>query len=171
MIKILRHITLLIISGLFMISSSGVYLTVHYCSNEDITGLFFFTTLTEEPCDHHSNISDQSSFNGNGAENQYGDGSAMCCNYSDHYNGSCNMTAEFPECCSNTFLYIAFEDDFVKSDYLSDKVKCNLLQFVVLPDITVAAVNKDDFSFNKIKAPPNNLYGKDLAFFNCILLL
>ena len=168
--KFFRYIILTLIAVLFMISSTGVYLTIHYCSSEDITGLFFFTQLTEEPCEHHLHVNDENSCCSNTGENKTGEKSGIFSACALHDDSNCSIYDETPDCCSNTLLYISIEDDFVKTDHPAPQINYNLLQAVFGPDITEAAGNNDYFLITN-KEPPPNLFGKELAFFNCMLLL
>ena len=165
-----RHITLFMFVGLFIISSTGVYLTIHNCSSENITELFFFTPLTEEPCEHHAHSDKQNSC-GNENDNHSCSGNGICCDNLPNDDGSCSGAAGMPECCSNTVLYIAVEDDFTKSDQSTINISYSLLQFVFAIDTINAEINNNKSPLIIYIEPPPDLYGKGLALFNRILLL
>ena len=167
----IRHIALILVAGLFLVSSTGIYLTIHYCSSEDITGLFFFAPLTGEPCDHHAHMHDETSCCGNPAGNNPGSETDKCCVNAKRDTFKCSVPDEMPECCSNTVLYIAVEDNFVKTDQPAIQISYNLLQSASGLDIMKAAGNSDDLSPAEYIDPPPLLSGRKLTFFNRILLL
>ena len=169
--KKFRHLALIFVAGLFLISSTGIYLTIHYCSSEDITGLFLFTPLTGEPCDHHAHGHDETVCCGNPAGNLRGPETDDCCDNTMYDAFKCSMPDEMPECCSNTVLYIAVEDDFVKTYQPAIQISYNILQSASGLNIMEAAVNSYDLSLAEYIDPPPGLSGRKLTFFNRILLL
>ena len=158
-----------------MISSTGIYLTIHYCSAEDITGLFLFTTLDEDPCGHHAEEPGLAK-NGGG---ELGTGETRggatcdghCCGDHEDHSDFCPPPQEMPGCCSNTILYVAVEDDFVKSDQPDIQITI----FEALPFTGQDLIYRDPSSgidltgFNT--QPPCPLHGKELAVLNRALLL
>ena len=158
------------IVGLFMISSTGVYLTIHNCSSENITELFFFTLVTEEPCEHHARSDKQNSCV-NDKDNHLCPGNGISCDNPPNDDGSCSGSSEMPECCSNTVLYIAVEDNFTKSDQSTISISYSLLHFVFAIDTVNAEANNNKSPLITYIETPPDLYGKDLALFNRILLL
>ena len=169
--KKIKHIALIFVAGLFLISSTGIYLTIHYCSSEDITGLFLFTPLTGEPCDHHARRHDETGCCANPAGNHSGYETDKCCDNTLEAKFKCSVPDEMPECCSNTVLYIAVEDDFVKTDQPAIQISYNILQSASRLDIMEAAGNSDYFLPAEYIDPPPLLSGRKLTFFNRILLL
>ncbi len=147
---------------MFIISSTGIYLTIHYCSSEDITGLFLFTPLTEEPCEHHQQEHNKTNCCANTSGNHNGSETDKC---SDH------ILDDIAECCSNTVLYIAVEDDFVKTDHPALQLNCNLLFSAFGFDITGKAGNSDHFSLAEYIDRPPLMHGRELTLFTRILLL
>jgi hypothetical protein len=157
---ILRHIAVYILSGLFLASSAGVYLTIHYCSHEDVTGIFLFRPLTEEPCEHH-------------APDNHGTG---CCenglSNDPVASGKCYaFEGMMAECCSNTVVFISVEDHFVKNDQHLSGISQIIFQ-IVFGNVIVSGSDKTDrlICHSAPESPPD-LYGKELALFNRILLL
>jgi hypothetical protein len=151
---ILKHIVLILIAGIFIISSTGLHLTIHYCSTEDFTGLFLFTT--EAHCDHNGNHPDP----GHLSKDQECD-PKDCCD-----------SSLIPGCCSDTVLYIAIEDLFTKSAQPENLL--NILPLEVLPGLNKNMVHTP-FGQSLILAcanyPPVPIYGKELAFYNRQLIL
>ncbi len=169
--KKFRHIALIFVAGLFLISSTGIYLTIHYCSSEDITGLFLFTPLTGEPCDHHAHRYDETGCFGNPENNHRDPEPESCCFNTMDDRFKCSMPDEMPECCSNTVLYISVEDDFVKTDHPTLQLNHNIPLSAFGLAIIDKAGNTDNLYPGEYVDPPPIMYGRELAFFNRILLL
>lgn len=157
---ILRHISIFLLSGLFLASSAGVYLTIHYCSHEDVTDIFLFRLLTEEPCEHHARDN-----NGTG-----------CCE-SGHSNdplasGNCHAPeGMMAECCSNKVVYISVEDHIVKNDKHLSGISPVIFQIVFGNEIISGSDEPDQLTHQTQPEPPPSFYGRELALFNRTLLL
>lgn len=152
---IFKHIVLMLVTGLFLALSTGVYVTIHHCSAEDFTGLYLFSALEDDPCTHHT------------ADHHAG---SYCENH-DNHTGTCSMSCKMPDCCSNTILYLAVDDDYVKSD--QQAAQANITS--MLSDSGMDLINKDQHS-QHIKTilftdPPPALSGKELNLFIGTLLL
>ncbi|TVR71687.1 MAG: hypothetical protein EA408_08580 [Marinilabiliales bacterium] len=169
MYGVLRHIALAAVGIIFIISSSGVYLTVHHCHSENITDLFFFTLLTEEPCDHHAidnsdsgccASSDEQSATPRGHSGMHSD----CAD-------NCTAPDGMAECCSNTVLFIAVEDHFIKTDQ----------PLTTADNISVCPVFGNELAFEpapvrakkttSFRDPPPGMYGWNLSLFHRVLIL
>ncbi len=160
MSKALKNIILLSIGVMFLISATGVYLTIHHCNSEDTTALFFFTPLTEEPCEHH----------------QKGCNSGNSC---DKWSSTCDGNhcddgpplSEIPPCCSDTVFYITVDDDFVRAESPETQV----INFALNPssgyDLAETTCNFHNIQIPCVTQPPGMLHGKLLAFSNRQLLL
>ncbi len=154
-----------------MISSTGIYLTIHYCSSEDIAGLFLFTPLTGEPCEHHIQGHNEMICCNNPAGNHPGSETDNCCDHTMDGTNMCSLPDEMPECCSNTVLYISVEDDFVKTDHPALHLNYNIPLSAFGLDIIDKAGNTGNLYLAEYVDPPPIMYGRELTFFNRILLL
>ncbi len=167
----LRYITSIIVAVLFLISSTGIYLTIHYCSSEDITKLFFFTPLTEEPCEHHANDHNESNCCSNRCDEPTGSEPAIFCGYPINNSENCSIHSELAVCCSNTVFYIVVEDDFVKTDQLAIYTSYVLLQSVFVISLIETILNNNYFTSLNFNPSSPKLHGKELVFFYRTLLL
>ncbi len=169
MYGVLRHITLAAVGIIFIISSSGVYLTIHHCRSENITDLFFFTLLTEEPCDHHATGNSYTGCCASSDERSPGATihSGMHSDCADNCTGPDGMA----ECCSNTVLFIAVENHYIKTDQ----------PLTSADNITVCPVFGNELAFEpapvkteettSYRDPPPGMYGWDLSLFHRVLIL
>ncbi len=152
-------------------------MTIHYCSQEDITGVFFFVPLSEEPCEHHhkdhsgchpSPYNKQDHYPGNNC------GHALCTSQNEddpEDPGPLNAT-DYPECCSDTVLFITLEEDYVKAEPFEIDLPGTLVLFVSYKNLPEEAVNTNTLLASSIKKhPPGQLYGKHLVYLNRQLLL
>jgi hypothetical protein len=140
---------------MFLVSATGVYLTIHYCTSEDTASLFLFTLPAEVPCDHHNNSCT--------AENshQQACNDHQCCDHS---------SAETPACCSDAVLYIAVDDDYFRAESPGTP----LFSFILLPESRFEPLETTivpDVNSREISQPPGSFSGKDLVFFNRQLIL
>ncbi len=166
---LIRHITITVLGLLFLVSSAGVYLTVHYCSQEETTDLFFFKPLTEEPCEHHAHDLNEPGCSSSGVNGKLSEPSCSSCN--DHDQESCAVSSETPECCSNTVFYIAVEDHFVKTDHPAIEAGSLIVHadiFRQVADKTAACNQAGPKSYTD---PPTKLPGRQLALLNRVLIL
>jgi hypothetical protein len=153
-----KNIILLTIAFMFLVSATGVYLTVHYCNSEDTAALFLFTLLTEEPCEHHKNTCETECSHDN--DSQTSDDN-QCCDHSP---------TKSPPCCSDAVFYIAVDDDFIRAY----SPETPLFNFIVLPESRfdpVETASISDADSYEISWPPGTLSGKELAFYNRQLIL
>jgi hypothetical protein len=133
-----------------MSSATGIYLTFHYCSMDEITELFLFTP--EAKCEHTGEISDNHCNNHNACHN------------------SCSFSG-IPECCSDTVFYIAVDDDFVKADRTEIQVSVISFQALTGYDLAETFRNTLPSHLKEVYYPPGKAHGKQLACANRQLLL
>ena len=155
MFQFFKHILLIPLIAFFLALSSGVYMTVHHCTAEDFTGLYLFSALTDDPCTHHEEEHDKNS----------------CCENNDDHAATCSVSCEMPDCCSNTILLLAVDDDYVKSDQQAAQVNIS----VIIADSGLDLIKKSQDT-RHIKPglltwPPPALSGKELSLINRTLLL
>ena len=166
--NIVKNIAVLLIVGSFIISATGIYLTIHYCSSDNFTTLFFFSPLEDEPCDHHRHDPEKCE---ESADSNSKPGNIPCCNIPASNTCQCPETGQMAACCSNTIIYIVVEDYFVRSDQPDIQVTYNLLKPVYETDLLLSSVSaQKEFPFVQKKSPPG-LHGKDLIYFKRTLLL
>jgi hypothetical protein len=158
--KVFKNIILMSIGVMFMISATGVYLTIHHCNSEDTTALFMFAPLTEEPCEHHKN--------GCTSENSCDNWMNTC---DGNHCGDGLPASGMPACCSDTVFFITVDDDFVRAESPEKLV----INFALHPgsgcDLAATANNTHIIHIPCITQPPGNLHGKLLVFSNRQLLL
>ena len=158
--KVFKNIILLAIGVMFLISATGVYLTIHHCNSEDTTALFLFAPLTEEPCEHHKN--------GCTDENPCDKWMKTC--DGNHCDEGLPLSQK-PLCCSDTVFFITVDDDFVRAESPETQV----INFALHPasgcDLTATTDNSHNIPIPSITQPPGKLHGKLLAFSNRQLLL
>ncbi len=152
-----------------MISSTGLYLTVHNCSSENIRELFFFNLLTEEPCEHHAGSDNENSCGHPEDNHLCPENNALCINPLND-SDSCSGTPDMPECCSNTVLFISVEDNFIKSDPSLISLTW-MLQLVFAIDPVNLHSNNNDVPLITYTDPPTVLYDRGLILLNRTLLL
>lgn len=166
MYKVYKNIMPVIAAVIFMLSSTGFYLTVHHCNLENTTSLFLLTPPGEVPCEHHP----ENCKNHIGQNDEPG--------HNNHFNNNslantdcCSGALETAGCCSNNFLFIAVDNNFVKTDQAPPEIRCLL----ICQNYDHHNYDHDRNDANHIpgiqKAPPKKLHGKDLAFLNRVLIL
>ncbi len=169
MYRLLKHITIAVLGLLFLVSSSGVYLTVHYCSLKETTDLFFFKPLTEEPCEHHAHDLNEPGccnrdYNAKLAE-------PFCSSGSTRDRDNCAAPSETPECCSNTVFYIAVEDHFVKTDHPAIEADGLIIHADISGQVAYKTATCNQAGPNSYKDPPSKPPGRQLALLNRVLIL
>ncbi len=155
---------------LFLVSSSGVYLTLHYCSQEETTDLFFFRPLTGEPCEHHAHESNENMCCTSGGGNELTPGTVCHSGY-PHDHGNCAETPETAECCSNTVLFIAVEDHFVKTDHPSVEAGKLIAHPGILTQMAYKTAVCNKFGPKSNTDPPPKLPARELTLLNRVLIL
>jgi hypothetical protein len=162
--KLLKNTGLTLIAGLFMISATGLYFTVHQCKSENFTLLFLFTPSPgycehEISCQIDHNCSEIDAFAIQGHSEEANDPP-----------GSCSPVS-IPGCCSDTVLHIDIDDDFVKTEKpvipISDIQLQHTFGFEIMPGI----VNMADHSLYSSLHPPGKLHGRQLSLLNRQLLI
>jgi hypothetical protein len=162
--KLLKNSGLLLIAGLFMISATGLYFTVHQCKSENFT-LFFLFTPSSGYCEHE--ISCQIAHNC--CESIASD--AQC--YSEEAGDppdSC-PPVNLPGCCSDTVLQFDTDDDFVKTERPVISIGNIQLQSDFGFELIQTPGNPAGYSRHSCLHPPGKLHGRQLAFFNRQILL
>jgi hypothetical protein len=153
--KAFKNIILLTIGFIFLVSATGVYLTIHYCTSEDSASLFLFMLPAEVPCEHNDNSCT--------AENSH----AEAC---DDHQGCGHPSPEFPPCCSDALFYIAVDDDYFRAESPVTPV----FNFILLPEASfdpLETAHITDVTNYDISQPPGSFSGKELVFFNRQLIL
>ena len=153
-------------------------MTIHYCDQEDLTDVFFFVPLTEEPCDHHQNNHSgcYPSTTGN-PDLQIQDNNcdnAHCENHNadDPYRSDSPEASGYPDCCSDTVLFLAIEEDYVKAESSEIDIQIILPLFVSENNQPEEAASNNTLPATSIKKhPPGLQYGKHLVYLNRQLLL
>ncbi len=162
--KVTSYTALSLLAAVFILSSSGIYLTIHHCTEENVTELFLFKPPSEEPCEHHKS---DPALNTNSCSPERDN----TCHIPDRAVSDCWHTGNMPWCCSNTLIYIAIEDTYIKADQPENSPLYNISDHLVPEDfhfrnryIRVSNQTIHD------KAPPHQS-GKEIAFLNRALLL
>ncbi len=158
--NILKHITLLLVSGLFMISATGVYFTIHHCTSENFTLLFLFSPV-DGYCDHQQT--------GHQANSSSRDSCDTGCEQDANSRGCCPVPLDHG-CCSDTVLYIDVDDDFVKNEPPDIQAGHTSLQPVFGFNLVNALSTDENLHPCRSSLPPGR-HGKLLALYNRQLLL
>lgn len=147
--KFLRHIALLIILAVFMISSAGIFLTVHECKTCAVTKLFI---NADEPLFHHKETM------------QVKKDIKDCCSET-----VCSVPQENGACCSEENFYLKISESYTVVYYT---LNFNIHYLPVDIEYYSAAnsVNKGDIYNTRICKPPDDT-GKDLLHKLSVLII
>lgn len=147
--SIFRKITFVILSVVFLLSSTGLFLIHHECRISEISGIFLNTDYKN---DDHKHVCDQLS-------------QISCCSGS-----ACEKAAkENFDCCEDNTYYLIISEPYTFS---FNKIKFQEISFRISSFIDHIIIDKNN-SINtstKIIKPPD-LFGTDLLFNICILRL
>ena len=162
--KILKNIGLTLIAGLFMLSATGLYFTIHQCKLENFT-LFFLFTPSSGYCEHEISCqtahtcNDVNAFSSQCHSAQANDPVASC------------PSLNIPGCCSDPVLHIDIDEDFVRTEK-SDINICNIqLQQTFGFELMSALSNPMDHFLYSSLHPPGKTNGRQLSLLNRQLLL
>jgi hypothetical protein len=159
--NILKHITLLLVSGLFFISATGIYFTVHHCTSENFTLLFLFSPV-DGYCDHQNT--------GHRGSSSSGDACDTGCEQDANGHDSCTAPVAHG-CCSDTVLYVDVDDDFVKTEQPGGIQASNVILQPAFGFDIVNALSTDEIFHPCGNSLPPGRHGKLLVLCNRQLLL
>lgn len=144
----LRHSTLLFLTGLLLVSVSGINLYVHYCSCEDLN---YVTALPLSTCCEHETNHDECC--------GIGSYSPSCCGEGGNDCPDTHITRSV--CCTNQQLYIKLNAD------LNSQIKQYQDKLVPVDFNTFSTEEHSTHLLSRLpvihrESPPLLLYGKDL---------
>jgi hypothetical protein len=147
--NLLRNILLVLVTGLFLVLSTGIHLSVHHCSTINHTGLHLFQT-GKDLCEHNESFPEPEG----------------CCqtpvNNSRGY-------SENPDCCTDITIHIAVDDHLTSACKLSI-FSSNYILFTPTSVILTYDGYGNCYESSNFESPPP-INGNELLFLNCQLLL